>query len=63
VRIDQRYFRPTEVELLLGNPAKASAKLGWKHKMGFQELVREMMASDVKLIAERPDGGLKIDRA
>ena len=34
VRINSRYFRPTEVELLLGNPAKARAKLGWKHKFG-----------------------------
>jgi len=63
VRIDPRYFRPTEVELLLGNPAKAYAKLGWKHKIGFRELVREMMASDLKLISERSDGALKIDRS
>jgi GDPmannose 4,6-dehydratase len=63
VRIDSRYFRPTEVEKLLGNPAKARSKLGWKHKTGFKELVREMMAADLKLIAERPDGGLKIDRS
>ena len=63
VRVDPRYFRPTEVETLLGNPAKARAKLGWKHKIGFRELVREMMAADIKLISERPDGGLKIDRS
>jgi GDPmannose 4,6-dehydratase len=63
VRVDPRYFRPTEVEMLLGNPAKARSKLGWKHKIGFQELVREMMANDLKLIAERSDGLLKIDRS
>jgi GDPmannose 4,6-dehydratase len=63
VRVDPRYFRPTEVELLWGNPAKARAKLGWKHQIGFQELVREMMANDLKVISERPDGALKIDRA
>ena len=63
VRVDPRYFRPTEVETLLGNPAKARATLGWKHKIGFRELVREMMAADIKLISERPDGGLKIDRS
>lgn len=63
VRIDPRYFRPTEVELQLGDPSKAHAKLGWKHRIGFRELVREMMASDLKLISERPDGGLKIDRS
>ena len=63
VRVDPRYFRPTEVETLLGNPAKARATLGWKHKIGFRELVREMVAADIKLISERPDGGLKIDRS
>jgi GDPmannose 4,6-dehydratase len=63
VRIDPRYFRPTEVELLLGNPAKAHAKLGWKHTIGFKELVREMMASDLKLISERSKGALKVDRS
>jgi GDPmannose 4,6-dehydratase len=63
VRVDSRYFRPTEVEMLLGNPAKARTKLGWKHQIGFQELVREMMANDLKLISERPDGTLKIDRS
>ncbi len=62
VRVDPRYFRPTEVERLLGNPAKARAKLGWKHRVGFRELVREMVANDLTLFAERPRGGLKIDR-
>ena len=62
VRVDPRYFRPTEVETLLGNPAKARKVLGWKHKIGFRELVSEMMAADLKLISERPEGGLKIDR-
>ena len=61
VRVDSRYFRPTEVEMLLGNPAKARTKLGWKHQIGFRELVREMMANDLKFISERPDGTLKID--
>ena len=63
VRVDPRYFRLTEVELLLGNPAKARSKLGWKHKIGFKELVREMMAHDLKFISERSEGELKIDRA
>jgi GDPmannose 4,6-dehydratase len=62
VRVDPRYFRPTEVETLLGNPAKARKVLGWKHKIGFRDLVREMMAADLKLISERADGALKIDR-
>jgi GDPmannose 4,6-dehydratase len=55
VRVDPRYFRPTEVEILLGNPAKARTKLGWKHQVGFRELVREMVANDVKLVSERAD--------
>jgi GDPmannose 4,6-dehydratase len=63
VRIDPRYFRPTEVQLLLGNPAKARKNLGWRHKVGFEDLVREMMANDLKLIAGRSDAELKIDRA
>ena len=62
VRVDPRYFRPTDIERLLGNPAKARAKLGWKHRVGFRELVREMVASDLTLFAERPRGALKIDR-
>jgi GDPmannose 4,6-dehydratase len=62
VRVDPRYFRPTEVEILLGNPGKARTKLGWKHQIGFQELVREMMANDLTLISQQPDGEMKIDR-
>jgi GDPmannose 4,6-dehydratase len=63
VRVDPRYFRPAEVEILLGNPTKARTKLGWKHRIGFRELICEMMANDLKVISERPDGGLKIDRS
>lgn len=47
VEIDERYFRPTEVEFLLGDPAKAKAKLGWTHKTGFDQLVTEMVESDL----------------
>ncbi len=46
VEIDPRYFRPTEVELLLGDPSKAHKKLGWRHRVTFDELVREMIESD-----------------
>lgn len=46
VRIDPRYFRPTEVETLLGDPAKAKAKLGWEPEVHFSELVREMVEED-----------------
>ena len=46
VRVDPRYFRPTEVETLLGNPAKAKARLGWEPTIGFAEMVSEMVESD-----------------
>jgi GDPmannose 4,6-dehydratase len=46
VRVDPRYFRPTEVETLLGDPSKAKAKLGWAPKIGLPELVGEMVAAD-----------------
>jgi GDPmannose 4,6-dehydratase len=51
VKVDPRYFRPTEVDLLLGDPSKAREKLGWKHSTPFAELVRDMMESDLKLMA------------
>lgn len=47
VRVDPRYFRPTEVETLLGDPAKAKEKLGWQPKTSFEELVAEMMRFDL----------------
>jgi GDPmannose 4,6-dehydratase len=50
VSIDPRYFRPTEVEQLLGDPAKAKRKLGWSHRVGFKELVAEMMESDLRRV-------------
>lgn len=48
IEIDPRYFRPTEVESLLGDPSKARKKLGWKAEIGFDELVKEMVASDLE---------------
>jgi GDPmannose 4,6-dehydratase len=50
VEIDRRYFRPTEVEFLLGDPAKARAKLGWRHTTSFAQLVKEMVASDLAAV-------------
>jgi len=50
VEIDPRYFRPTEVEFLLGDPSKARAKLGWKHTTSFVDLVKEMVKSDIDLV-------------
>ena len=54
VRVDPRYFRPTEVETLLGDPTKARNKLGWTPKTTFRELVREMVNEDLKS-AERDE--------
>lgn len=52
IEIDQRYFRPTEVDVLLGDPSKAHKKLGWKHMTAFPQLVKEMVESDMKTVAE-----------
>jgi GDPmannose 4,6-dehydratase len=49
ISIDPRYFRPTEVDLLIGDPSKAQAKLGWKPKYDLPALVKEMVASDIEL--------------
>ena len=54
VRVDPRYFRPTEVETLLGDPTKAHEKLGWTPKISFKELVAEMVREDLKA-AERDE--------
>ncbi len=51
VEVDPGYFRPTEVEHLLGDPSKARTKLGWKPKVGFESLVKLMVESDVALVA------------
>lgn len=48
VRVDERYFRPAEVEKLLGNPAKAEKLLGWTPTVPFEELVKEMVAADIE---------------
>ena len=50
VAVDPRYFRPTEVDLLLGDPSKAEQKLGWKREYKLEELVNDMMESDLKLM-------------
>ena len=54
VAVDPRYFRPTEVETLLGDPSKAKSKLGWTPKISFAELVAEMVCEDLKT-AERDE--------
>lgn len=53
VEIDERYFRPSEVDLLIGDATKAKEKLGWQPKIKFDELVKEMVDADMKLVQEK----------
>ena len=58
VEIDPRYFRPTEVDHLVGNPSKAQRLLGWRHRVSFDELVEQMVKEDLKLEKQRtPEKG------
>jgi len=62
VSVDPKYFRPTEVDLLLGDPTKAETKLGWKREYKLKELVNDMMQSDLKLMTKDvylQEGGYK----
>ncbi len=54
VEIDPRYFRPTEVDLLIGDPTKAKEKLGWSHKTPIRELAREMVQADLQVMRDAP---------
>jgi len=63
VEIDPRYYRPTEVELLVGDPSKAQKKLGWKHTYSLEKLISEMVQSDLELFKRDKylmDGGHKV---
>ncbi len=63
VAIDPRYFRPTEVDLLIGDPTKSQTKLGWKPKYDLPALVKEMMQADVELFSREKllsDNGYKV---
>lgn len=50
IKLDSKFYRPSEVDLLLGNPSKAKQKLGWNPKVTFDELVRMMVESDIKAL-------------
>ena len=52
VEVDRRYFRPTEVDLLIGDPTKARTKLGWTHKTAWKDLCSEMVKADLIAVAE-----------
>ncbi|AIT10015.1 GDP-mannose 4,6-dehydratase [Candidatus Francisella endociliophora] len=63
VCVDPRYFRPTEVDLLIGDPTKAEQKLGWNREYNLKDLVNDMMASDLKMMTKDvylKDGGYQI---
>jgi GDPmannose 4,6-dehydratase len=55
VKIDRRYFRPTEVDTLLGDASKAARDLGWKPETSFADLVAEMVKSDLAVVALEAD--------
>ena len=50
VKVNPQFFRPAEVELLLGNPEKAETKLGWKREIPFSQLVEKMVKNDMELV-------------
>src|SRR5206468_1508621 len=52
VAIDERYYRPAEVDMLIGDPSKAKRQLGWEPKIKFQDLVKLMVDADVKLLKD-----------
>jgi GDPmannose 4,6-dehydratase len=60
VEIDPRYYRPAEVELLIGDYSKAKKKLGWEPKIKFKDLVIDMVDADVKLLRDHQQGKIKV---
>ena len=63
IEVDPLYFRPTEVDLLLGDPSKAERLLGWKRKVSFEDLVRRMVRYDLDLFKKNTlirDAGYEI---
>jgi GDPmannose 4,6-dehydratase len=63
IRIDPRYFRPTEADILMGDPSKARRVLGWQHKVGFRDLVTMMVKSDLSVVAEEAVGAGRKSRS
>ena len=55
VKVNPKFYRPTEVEQLLGDPSKAKKAFGWEPKVPFDELVKDMMTSDIELMKSRPN--------
>jgi GDPmannose 4,6-dehydratase len=61
VEIDPRYYRPTEVELLIGDYSKAKKKLGWEPKIRFVDLAKLMVDADVQLLKDHLEGRIKVN--
>jgi len=63
VKVDPAYFRPTEVDLLIGDPSKAKSKLGWKPEYDLDKLIEDMISSDLRLMKKEDylrEGGYEI---
>jgi GDPmannose 4,6-dehydratase len=60
VEIDPRYYRPAEVDLLIGDPSKARMRLGWEAKTKFADLVKLMVEADIKLLKDHREGRIKV---
>ena len=58
VEVDPRHFRPGGVEVLLGDPTKARERLGWRHRTGFEDLVRDMVEADMEIVAREQQGDI-----
>ena len=55
VIVDERFLRPAEVNILLGDPAKARVKLGWQPETGFEEMVQQMVDRDLEMVAKQSE--------
>ncbi|MEK6536992.1 MAG: GDP-mannose 4,6-dehydratase, partial [Actinomycetota bacterium] len=62
IKIDQRFVRPAEVDLLIGDAAKAREKLGWETRVTFEEMIRMMVDNDLKMVQEKIDAGIRAGR-
>jgi GDPmannose 4,6-dehydratase len=62
IKIDQRFVRPAEVDLLIGDAAKAREKLGWETRVTFEEMIRMMVDNDLKMVQEEIDAGIRAGR-
>lgn len=59
IEIDSQYFRPTEVDVLQGDASKAKERLGLSHRIGFEELLRNMVISDLEVVAREQRGDVE----